>query len=177
MAKLIEQKSMPFAVIVGDHPVYKLILELKSENPHTFLKLIPFVGPFHVQMSFIYSIYKRFKGSGIADVLVAAGVIADGSVDQALRGNHFKRGVRCLRLFYEILVHHALSKRLEGSSLSQEVKASLQTLRDLDNPQELRDIYNDLEQSNDTREIVETLFNDQKDSDQTACVYIINGNG
>ena len=33
MAKSIEQKSMSFAVIVGDHPVYKLILELKCENP------------------------------------------------------------------------------------------------------------------------------------------------
>jgi len=29
LAELIEEKSMPFAVIVGDHPVYVLMLELK----------------------------------------------------------------------------------------------------------------------------------------------------
>jgi len=64
-------------------------------------------------------IYKWFKGSGISDVLVAAGVISDGSVDQALRGKHFKLGSRCLRLFYETLIRHALNKRLEGSPLSE----------------------------------------------------------
>ena len=59
------------------------------------------------------------EGSGISDVLVAAGVIADGSVDRAL-GKHFKRGVCCLRLFYETLVHHAPDKRLEGFTLADE---------------------------------------------------------
>ena len=62
----------------------KLLLELKCENPDKYEKLIPFMGPFHIQMSFIYTIYKRFKGSGIADVFVAAGDIAEGSVDKAL---------------------------------------------------------------------------------------------
>ena len=87
---------MPFAVIVGDHPIYKLYVELKSENPDKYSKLIPFLRLFHTQMSFIYSIYKRFQGSGIDDVLVAAGVVADGSCDPALRDEHFNRGVRCL---------------------------------------------------------------------------------
>jgi len=77
-------KKMPFAIIVGDHPVYVLMLELKSENEELFSKILPFMEPFHIQMSFIYTIYKRFKGSGISDVLVAARVTADGSVDQAL---------------------------------------------------------------------------------------------
>jgi len=104
LAKSIEEKKMPFAIIVGDHPVYVLMLELKSENEELFSEILPFMGPFHIQMSFIYTIYKRFKGSGISDVLVAAGVIADGSVDQALRGKHFNRAVRYLRLFYETLV-------------------------------------------------------------------------
>lgn len=40
-------------------------------------------------MYFISAIYKRSIGSGIADVMVAAGVIAEGSVEQALRGKHF----------------------------------------------------------------------------------------
>ena len=55
-----------------------------------FHKILPFMGPFHIQMSFIYAIYKRFNGSDISDVLVAAGVIAEGSVDQALCGKYFK---------------------------------------------------------------------------------------
>ena len=94
MAKLsrsIKSKKMSFAVIVGDHPVYALMLEIKSENGELFAHILPFMGAFYVQMSSFSAIYKRFKGSGISDVLVAASVIADGSVDQALRGKHFKR--------------------------------------------------------------------------------------
>ena len=69
LAKSIQEKNMPFALITGDHPVYVLILELKSENSASFNKILPLMGPFHIQMSFINAIYKRFKGSGIVDIL------------------------------------------------------------------------------------------------------------
>ena len=95
LAIAIEEKNMPFALLVGDQPVYVHLVDLKSENATNFGKILPFMGPFHIQLSFIYAIYKRFKGSGLSDVLVAAGVIAAGSVDQALRGKHYKRAIHC----------------------------------------------------------------------------------
>ena len=160
LAKAIEEKKIPFAIIVGDHPVYVLMLELKSENPQQFSKILPFMGAFHIQMSFIYTIYKRFHGSGISDVLVAAGVIADGSVEQALRGKHFKRGVRCLRLFYETLVHHALDKRLGGSPLSEDVKSALARLRHEIDAQQLAEVHAELENNAEVKDLIETLFRD-----------------
>ncbi|XP_071094997.1 protein crumbs-like [Haliotis cracherodii] len=78
LAKSINEKKMPFAIIVGDYPVYLLLLELKSEKAVQFSIILPFIAPFHIQMSFICAIYKRFKGSGISDVLVAACVTAEG---------------------------------------------------------------------------------------------------
>ena len=167
LSRSITSKKMPFAVIVGDHPVYALMLEIKSENAELFAHILPFMGAFHVQMSFVSAIYKRFKGSGISDVLVAAGVIADGSVDQALRGKHFKRGVRCLRLFYETLVHHALDKRLEGSQLSEEIKVCLSKLRSSDDTQELADAYAELESDLELKNLVNTLFQDFDDASQS----------
>ena len=101
------------------------LLSLHDPRTQQFSKFLPFMAVFHTQMSFIYTIYKRFKGSGISEVLVATGVISDASVDQVLHGKHFKRGVRCLWLCYETLIHHALNKRLEGSPLSEEVNVSL----------------------------------------------------
>ena len=80
------EKNIPFSFLVGDLPTYKLISDLKSENPIKYDKITPVIGAFHQQMSFIYAIYKRFLGSGISDVLVAAGVIVEGSVDQSLKG-------------------------------------------------------------------------------------------
>ena len=54
---------MPFAFMVGDLPTYKLIVQLKTENPVLFEKIIPILGSFHQQMSYMHSIYKSFKGS------------------------------------------------------------------------------------------------------------------
>ena len=89
----MRHKNIPSLFMVGDLPKYVHIVELKSENSVQFENIVPVLGPFHQQLSFIYCIYKRFRGSGIADVLVSAGVIAEGSVDQALRAKHYRRGV------------------------------------------------------------------------------------
>ena len=94
MVKLVEamgKKNIPFSFLVGDLPTYKTIVQLKAENPEMYKDLIPILGAFHQQMSYIYAIYKRFKGSGMADTLVTAGVIMEGSVEQALRGKHYWR--------------------------------------------------------------------------------------
>ncbi|CAB3976667.1 Hypothetical predicted protein [Paramuricea clavata] len=128
--KAIQRKNMPFAVVVGDQPVYTLLVEIKSEHPEKFEKIIPFLGPFHIQGSMIYAIYKRHKGSEIADVLVAAGVIAEGSVDQALRGKHYKRALRCLMLMYESFMHLLLNQFHEESQLEASTMTRLAILRD-----------------------------------------------
>ena len=97
---------MPFGFLVGDHAVYVLIAVLKAENPNKCSDIVPFLGPFHTQCVMMNTIYK------LGEVLVAAGVIAEGSVDQALKGKHYKRGLRCLKLMYEALVSQLLKGRL-----------------------------------------------------------------
>lgn len=51
LAIAIGEKKMPFAIIVGDHPVYVLMLEMKSVNFTLLSKILPFMGSFHIQMS------------------------------------------------------------------------------------------------------------------------------
>ena len=75
---------MPFIQLVGDQPVYALIVQLKYENPDKFDLILPFLGPFHTHCSFISAINKRFEVSGLSDILVEADVISEGSVEQAL---------------------------------------------------------------------------------------------
>ena len=125
--KSIQTKRMPFAVVVGDQPVYTL---LENEHPQEYEKPIPFLGPFHTQGCMIYAIYKRHTGSGIAEVLVYAGVIAEGSVDQALRGKHYRRALHCLSLMYEALMHLLLNRHLVGSELEASTRAQLAVLHD-----------------------------------------------
>ena len=72
--------------------------------------------------------------SELEEALVADGVIADGSVEHALKG---KRGLRCLRLMNEALV----SQLVQGSlafDLADETKENLEILRDMSQSQESR---------------------------------------
>ena len=116
MLKLVEamrQKNIPFSFLVGDLPTYKTIQQLKAENLERPIDIIPILGAFHQQMAFIYALYKQFKGSGLDDILVTAGVAVQGSVDQALRGKHYRRGIRCILLWSEALIQNRLSQVLQ----------------------------------------------------------------
>ena len=70
------------------------------------------------------AIYKCYKGSELGDVLVAGGVVAEGSVEHALKGKHYKRGLHCFRLVCEALLSKFLKERCV-SNLSNEARANL----------------------------------------------------
>ncbi|KAF3859860.1 hypothetical protein F7725_000115 [Dissostichus mawsoni] len=55
------QEEYSILFLVGDLPTYKTIVQLKAENPEMYKDIIPILGAFHQQMSYIYAIYKRFK--------------------------------------------------------------------------------------------------------------------
>ena len=142
--------------MVGDLPTYVHIAELKSENSAQFENTVPVLGPFHQQLSFIYCIYKRFRGSGIADVLVSAGVIAEGSVDQALHGKHYRRGVRCITLMREALIHSRIKEFLSTCIVTEKTENFLQILRSAlkESQDKLRSTHNCLEEDEGLNEIV-----------------------
>ena len=104
------QKNIPFLFMVGDLPTYVHVVELQSENSIRFENIVPVLGPLHQQLLFIYCIYKRFCGSGIADAFVSAGVTARGSVDHGVAGKHYQRGVRCIMLTREALIHSRIKE-------------------------------------------------------------------
>lgn len=156
----MRQKNIPFSFLFGDLPTCKTITQLKAENLEMFKDIIPILGPFHQLMSYIYAIYKRFKGSGMADTLVTAEVIVEGSVDQALRGKHYRRAVRCIQLWREFLIQNQLSKILEHKELSEDIKRNLNILRNaLTETQEaLQTAYCDLEKDGDMKELINRVY-------------------
>ena len=63
-----------------------------------------------------------------------AGVIAKGSVNQALKGKYYyKTGLHCLRLMYETFMHQLVKKRLTPS-WADEMRENLAILRDANLP-------------------------------------------
>ena len=81
--------------------MYVFVTLLQVETSDEYRGIVPFLGPFHTQGVMMSAIYKRYKGSELGEVLVAGGVITEGSVDIALKDKHYKTGLRCLRLLYE----------------------------------------------------------------------------
>ena len=130
--KIISHKNLLFVHLVGDQPVYTLMVLLRNENPGAFSKIISILGRFHIQCAFIKCISKRFEGSGLSDIIVSTDIIADKSVDQAMWGKHYRRIVQTHQLTYEalqcILIEHGLQ---EGIKLSHELNEILEVIRNL----------------------------------------------
>ena len=124
-------KQMPFIQFVGDQPVFALLEELKAENSEKFELIIPVLGSFHTQMAFMSAILQRFNGSGIKDILVNAGLIVDGSVDQALRGKHYNRAQRLYKLLYEALTRQLIKCGEDHGITLQNVNHLIEPIRDL----------------------------------------------
>ncbi|XP_066920827.1 uncharacterized protein [Clytia hemisphaerica] len=57
---------------------------------------------------------KRFADGGLKDALIQSSVIAEGSVDSALRGKSYNRGVRMYKLFYEALQRLLIDQLVES---------------------------------------------------------------
>ena len=153
---------MPYAFITGDQPVYTLLIELKSENPDKYQSIIQFLGPFHTQCVMMAAIFKRYEGSELEEVLVQAEAVAAGSVKQALKGQHFRRGIRIISLFYESLITNIL--RYKVMNLEPETKRKLEILRDTTADQETRKAAHDeLEEDEEITKLVNRMFQDMED--------------
>ena len=50
----------------------------------------------------------------MADTLVEAGGVVGGSVNAALRGKHYRRGVSCIILWREALIHLRLKSTMRN---------------------------------------------------------------
>ena len=63
-------------------------------------------------------------------MIVSTSIIADKSIDQVMRGKHFRRIVRILQLVYEALlrqiIRHAMAKNI---TLPKDLKLQLDTLK------------------------------------------------
>ena len=94
-------KLMPFIQFVADHPVFAYVVEVKYGNPKKFNHILPVLRSFRIQRSYMTAIYKRIEKSNIEDLLVEAGLIVQGSIVPAPRGDHYNHATRLYKLFCE----------------------------------------------------------------------------
>ena len=91
-------------VCVFDQAIYSKACEIKWKEKIKFKNCVIMMGIFHLLMMFMGILNKRFGDAGLRDAIVQSSIIAEGSVDSALKGKAYNRGIRVYKLFYESLL-------------------------------------------------------------------------
>ncbi len=89
-----EALHLPSIVFVFDQALYAKACEVVWKHPHAFKDVVLRMGTFHTICNFMSIIGKRFADSGLKDVAVESGIIAEGSVSGILEGRKYNRALR-----------------------------------------------------------------------------------
>jgi len=96
--------QLPSIVCVFDQALYAKAAEIVWSRRTDFPGIILSMGVFHTICTLLRILGKRFADAGLRDLLVEAGVVAQGSVSTMLEGRHYNRGVRAHKLVFEALM-------------------------------------------------------------------------
>ena len=96
------------SICVFDQAIYFKAFEVKCKEYEKFKPIVLRLGTFHTLGTLIPIIGKRFQHTGLKDLFIEAGVVAEGSVSAVLEGRNYNRGVRVHKLAYEAFMRVAL---------------------------------------------------------------------
>jgi len=71
--------------------------------PEKYQKHIILIGTFHLVCAYMRVLGKKMAGSGLADVLIEAGLISTGSLMGVMSGKHYDRALSCHKVMRESL--------------------------------------------------------------------------
>ena len=149
--KIKESLKLMSIVCVFDQAIYAMAIEIKWKEKEKFKNCVVMMGLFHMLMMYMHILKKRFSEAGLRDVLIQSNVIAEGSVDKALSGKMYNRGVRLYKLMYEavsikVLEHMKLGVDEHKSDYIRHITSTDLTKLDYDavlSEEGLKDVYND----------------------------------
>ena len=101
--KMNDARKISEIVCLFDQSIFAKTAEIKWKSPEKYKDCGLVLGAFHMIMSFMSFLAKRFGDAGLRDTLVQAGVLEDGSADSAISGRMYNRGIRSYKLAYEDL--------------------------------------------------------------------------
>ena len=99
------ETQRPSVAITVDQAIYAKAVEV-CNNPRikdSLESVVLRMGAFHVSTTFIAVMGRRYASAGLRDILMEAGILAVGSVDQVLNGRHYNRAISSLKLMYEAM--------------------------------------------------------------------------
>lgn len=92
-----------YTITTFDLGVWMKALPLVWNHPDKYRKHIILIGTFHLACAYMKMIGKKMAGSGLADILLEAGLISGGSISGVLSGKHYERALHCHKVMLETL--------------------------------------------------------------------------
>lgn len=94
-------------VITFDLLIYMKAKQIQWRYPVEFSNVVIGMGSFDISYSYNYLtlIGKKYRDSGIEDLLIESGVYAAGSTSLLMKGKSFNRGIRAHKLLSEAMFH------------------------------------------------------------------------
>ena len=108
--KIIESLKLVTLVCVFDQAIYSKAIEIQWKDQEKFGSIVLMMGMFHMLMMYMHILSKRFSDAGMSAILIQSGAIAEGSVEKALCGKMYNRGVRAYKMMYEAIVRKVLEE-------------------------------------------------------------------
>mgnify|MGYP000055450759 FL=1 len=90
-------------VITFDLLIYMKAKQIQWRYPVEFSNVVIGMGAFHISYNYLALIGKKYRDSGIEDLLIESGVYAAGSTSSLMKGKSFNRGIRAHKLLSEAM--------------------------------------------------------------------------
>ena len=133
----MKKLELEYIFIECDQAVYHKILEVKfnllrDRGHDPFEGIIVRMGGFHVLMCLMKTIYSRFKGFGLTELLAEVGGLGGtGTIDNALKGGDVKAGIRLYKLLFEAVYRIKLRNKVftnGENELTQQISNAKQNM-------------------------------------------------
>ena len=109
-----ESFELDGVIVVFDQALYSKAQQIRWKNEIFQRKLVLRLGKFHTCMAFMGAIGKMYRLSGLEDILVEGGVVAQGSIAGVMGGHNYYRSLRAHKIMYEALSILLLQKFIDS---------------------------------------------------------------
>ena len=105
------------------------------------------------------TIYRRFKGSRLENIAISMGIVETGSAEAALKGNHYKRGMRIHKLTNEALLRLIIDQLKELNPPNSSIISKLKDLEgNSSNTTSFQEKFDNIFNGNDVHQYIHSCF-------------------
>ena len=102
--KILQQLEFKEITCVFDQACYAKAVEIMWKKAEKFSHIVPRMGVFDKVCNMMHIIGNRFQDTGLKDIAVESGIIAEGSIHGVVHGHKYNRAVRLHKLVYDALL-------------------------------------------------------------------------